>query len=334
MGRRFSPRGGAVSSWSKRELLTAESGSFTVPDGVFRLRVYTIGRGADGQPGSTRGGDGGAGGGCAWGEIAVTPGQIIPYSITSLATQFGDYLKASAGIGRDAPGVGTVLSTAVEYSGFAQGGYGGQGAASTNSTSPSHGGGGAASGSPLGDGGDGANGMQSGGGGGGWGRCLGSTYGHGAGVGGNAGYYSPSSSAAPGSSVSGTTYLPGRDQFSAFTDPLLAPCVGGLYTHATYRYGEPAPGVGGWQTMPGGYGAGSGADAVITYRGLGGFGGGGGGGRGAQTPAGCVDGSPGGYGGGGGGGGGTYSTGTPATTQGGPGGPGCIAIFYSPQEAA
>lgn len=330
MGRRLTQTVAPRFNQQRKALLTAPSGTFTVPAGVFRLKVYTIGKGADGKPGNTRGGDGGAGGGCAWGEIPVTPGQEIEYSIDALKSRFGDYLEATAGVGRDAPGVGTVLSAAVEYSGIARGGYGGQGRVSTNSNTPSPGGGGAASGSPLGDGGDGAHGSIKAAGGGGWGGCRGSSEGWGAGVGGDAGYYSPSSSAVPGRSVSGNAYLPGRDQFTAFTDPLLAPCTGGLYLRSTGA-DAPAPGVGGVLGAPGGYGSGSGGNASALSAYLGGFGGGGGGGLGATTPAGCFDGSSGGYGGGGGGGGGTHSTASPATTLAGPGGPGCIAIFWEPE---
>lgn len=324
--------------WQRKTLVTSGA-TFTVPAGVYMLRVYAIGKGADGEPGRQTGGDGGSGGGCAWGEIAVVPGQVIPVSITSALSRFGDLLEATAGVGRDAPGVGKILSPLVKSTGTAKGGLGGKGQKSSSGTTGTPGAGGAASGSPLGDGGNGATmlGPIAGGGGGAWGGWTGHYMGPGAGVGGDAASSNPSSSAAPGTAgtangVSAGTgsagYLIGRDQFTAFTDPLLAPCVGAIYLQTTYRTAISEPGCGGFYGMPGGYGAGSGGNTYKVYTGPGGFGGGGGGGMGVNDPALCISGSPGGYGGGGGGGGGTNTSATAAATNGGLGGPGCIAIFY------
>lgn len=302
----------AESFWLRRQLVTA-TGNFIVPAGISKVRAYAIGKGADGIAGTagSASGGGGSGGGCAWGDIDVTPGQIITCTISPTQTKFGAYLTATAGVGRLTPGTGT-KSVDVKNGGTALGGLGGAGI--TGST-VAGGGGGGASGSPLGAGGNGGIGgsdRQSGGGGG-WA--------------GNGGDSSTNTNSGAGGSVGAGTFVFGqgtfpqilaKDVFSRYTDPLLAPC----YSQEGFPSAEASvpildlpnwPGIGGRASggtfSRGGYGAGGGGGSGYGGGG-GGFGGGGGGG-----------GYNGGYGGGGGGG-------SASSTAPGSGGQGCIAVFW------
>lgn len=311
-------------------LLTSASGNFIVPSGITSIRAYTIGAGAAGTNGvtNTSSGNGGSGGGCAWGDIAVTPGQSIPYTITGSATTFSTFLSATAGVGRATPGAGTI-GGGVTNSGTATGGNGGLAATSGGSNG---GGGGGSSGSPIGTGGNGGIGFNAGvgGGGGGWGGAGSggaAGTGMGAGTGGNAGAY-PSSSATPGTSAVVGSYLRGRNLFGLFSDPLLIPCDGAIACGNvksitdTGVYGSTEDGCGGLNGFDGGYGAGGGGAVSIAsnFGGRGGFGGGGGG----AFPTSGVTGSQGGIGGGGGGG----NSSPTFSSNGGAGGAGAIAIFY------
>lgn len=305
--------------WVNKSLVTA-TGNFTVPAGVYKLRAYAIGPGAPGTAGgASASGNGGSGGGCAWGEIAVTPGQVIACTIDATKAQFGalPFLLASAGVGRTTPGTGT-KDASVTNGGTATGGQGGTGWSATNSG----GGGGGASGSPLGTGGNGGSALSSGsytGGGGGWGGD-GDYSGQGAGTGGSA---DPSNGPSASGGVMSNRYAPGRSQFTAYTDPLLAPCNSSLQQQQ-YTWADGTGGYGGnLQVIPG-YGGGAGPCATAystgSKDGRSIFGGGAGGGyQAAVFPGGNA-----GYGGGGGGGSSFSSSGGAAGT----GGPGCIAVFW------
>lgn len=73
--------------WTTREIKTT-SGTFTVPAGVYYLGIACVGKGGDGAPshnGTTQlnWAAGGGGGGVSFSLIKVTPGQQIPYTISS-----------------------------------------------------------------------------------------------------------------------------------------------------------------------------------------------------------------------------------------------------------
>lgn len=286
------------------------SGNFTVPNGIGKIKAYAIGQGAPGTTGGDglqnlvasggyggAGGAGGAGGGAAWGEINVTPGQVISCTITSSNTLFGPYLTATAGVGWTTPGTGSV-GTGVTNSGTATGGQGGLGgyAGFSNQLYPlsGGGGGGGASGSPLGVGKNGANGGVNqhptyrgfGGGGGGW-----------------------NTDGAAGSGGNATSIY--RGAFNQYSDLLLQPCASIVAGEdgAPLGYG----GGGGWigGGGPGGSSnAGSGGNVSAGSPGtIGGYGGGGSGGSGASMD-------------------GTTSGATKTGLAGGAGGPGCIVVFW------
>lgn len=299
--------------WLNAAIITS-SGDWTVPAGVSKIRAYAIGMGAPGTVGGSglqnltsnggyggKGGDGGSGGGCAWGDIAVAPGQQIPVTINAVNTLFGTYLTATAGVGRTTPGTGTV-GAGVANGGNATGGLGGTGAAAgaSNSSYPlsGGGGGGGASGSPLGTGKNGATGgvnshptYQSDNyiGGGGW------------------------NTAGSGTSNGNATAIY-RGVFNQYADLLLKPCASIVSGEdgASGGYG----GGGGWMGG-GGMGGNSNANSgggvsnyCAGYAGLiGGYGGGGGGGAGASMN-------------------GTTSGVTQAGLAGGAGGPGCVVVFW------
>lgn len=299
-----------------RTQLTASSGNFTVPAGITKIRAYAIGRGGDGAFGSggTTGGAGGGGGGCAWGDIAVTPGQVIPYTINSSGTVFGTYLTATNGqtgsiSARGAGGTAT-KSGAVLNGGTASGGEGGQA-----NSSRINGRAGGASGSPLGTGGGAPTGFPTDEGAGGWGNDGGPTYGGSPGGPGNGG-----PSGAGGSWDSILLSAPGRTQFTEFTDPLLAPCNSGIVgsrTAGLFLITGGNGGTGGGGTTPPTYGGGAGSPAAPQDRRSDSVFGGGAAGSGNSSYTG-------GYGGPGGGGGGGHGSGT----AGGTGGIGIICIFY------
>lgn len=287
--------------WLTKKIITA-TGSFTVPAGVFTLRAYAFGKGGDAVSLNTKGG---AGGGCAWGEIAVTPGQVIPTTIDSTQTLFGTYLTATAATGSTTAGTGSKDASVVN------GGTASGGVCSTNGL------GGASSGSPLGNGKGATVASYAGSS---WGAtAIAGDY-AGCGIGGKSnGEYC----GGPGGAATSTAMGPQLAYGAEFVDPLLAEC--NLRIPATYATGSTIvtvtnmpPGFGGNDLCKnGGLGSGGyGATALTTgsRAGDGGFGGGGGG-------AGTGTAGNGGFGGGGGcasGAGGTLGT----------GGPGAIVIFY------
>jgi len=176
-----SANNGCFSNW---QLFTA-NGTFTVPAGVTKIKVFVYGGGAGGGYGSVSGGGGGGAGGYAEGIYTVVPGT--PYTVTigsggaggvpvlpgtsGGTSSFGALISATGGSG----GASAALGGA---GGFGSGGYlnstlGNGGAASTD----------VLSGNGTGGGGTGANitggGFGGGAGGGGFG-------------GGNGGYASSS----------------------------------------------------------------------------------------------------------------------------------------------
>ena len=267
------------------------TGSFVVPADTYVIRGYAWGAGADGT--STQGG---AGGGCAYGDIAVTPGETVSVSISS-----GTAIVTTASIARltGSPASGTTPGSASKHAavtngGSYRGGYGYLGGTY----------GGAASGSPLGNGGDSAAHQ----GGTAWGGYIGFSWaGAGVGQGGKS-----SASAYPGG---GSLRTPAN----AFTDPLLRGLTGsggtGFSSAASAHGGDGGPGGGGGGAPHGG---GTGGEGGV------GAGGGGGGARGGNSlfggggGSGSTSGGNGGLGGGGGG----------AGAKPGTGGAACVLIYY------
>lgn len=313
--------------WANWTLITANGGTFTVPDGRSKIRAYVFGKGGDGS--SSAGGGGGGGGGCTFGTIPCKPGDVFTFSITSgaaLKKGAANYLSANNGSnGSGATGgsggtAGTVGGgLGITSSGAYAGGAGGNGNGS------GLGGGGGSSGSPLGSGKVGAPSNTTGAGGGGWGSA-GNEYG-GGGVG---------SQAATQYTLSGAYAINGqaasRDWSNAFTDPLLRPCN---FAMPQYGFGRcPATTL---DAMNAGPGSGGGrTNTGASFGGAGGLGGGGGPGYGGGSSAG-----DGGFGGGGGaqssattgragnggvggGGGGQSGTGSSAGTGGAAG----VVIFW------
>ena len=259
------------------------SNTLTVPAGCYVMRPYAFGAGAAGVT-TTSGG----GGGCAYGDIAVVPGQTVTLTISAGVSTvvYGGVTLLTANAAS-----GVTAGTASKHASVTNGGAysGGTGAASS---------GGASSGSPLGTGN--AGGTSSGGGGGWGGAGSSSGSGGGGGVGGS-----------PSASHGGP----------CLTSPSSDPLLFGLTGSQPAVYGASpgmlaVPGIGGIASTiegsPGGFGAGGGPGAGSVNGGAGGFGGGGGGTNGSNT------GGAGGYGGGGGGG----------ITAGGAGGSAVIRIYY------
>ena len=166
--------GAAIKTWTA---MTA-TGSYTVPAGVTSIRAYAFGKGGDGSADPT-GGYSGAGGGCAYGDIAVTPGSTVSISISSgVATvTYGGITMLTANPGANAVSTGAAGGTATRHASVTNGGAfaGGNGSTSTGT-------GGASSGSPLGAG---SNGTGSGGSG--WGGVGGNNNSGGGGGGGAGG---------------------------------------------------------------------------------------------------------------------------------------------------
>lgn len=303
-------------NWANWTLITANGGTFTVPDGRSKIRAYVFGKGGDGA--SILSGGGGGGGGCTFGTIPCKPAEVFTFEkvSTTAALKKGTttYLLANDGAstststGAAGGAAGTVgAGLGITSSGAYAGGAGGS----------TYGGGGS-SGSPLGNGKNGATGI---GGGGGWGVAGNGDGGGGVGALG-----------ATANSLSGPDYFRvegcSRDWSNAFTDPLLRPCN---WTSPTPNYGaldsagnrsgpSGGAGQGGGRNYTaghggkGGLGGGGGTSTSSTYySGDGGFGGGGGsGGNGINA----------GNGGYGGGGGGAYSA------SAGVGGSACVIIFW------
>lgn len=101
---------------------TAGTSTFTVPDGVTRIRARVVGGGGGaGGSGAGRTGGGGAGGGYAESWIAVTPGQVLTIIVGSLGSgglvsgaggnggtsSVSGFLSASGGLGGAGGGTGT-----------------------------------------------------------------------------------------------------------------------------------------------------------------------------------------------------------------------------------
>lgn len=195
---------------SKTWTAVTATGTYTVPTGVGSIRVYAFGGGGNG----TRNGTscaGGGGGGCAFGDLAVTAGEVYTVTISSgvaTVTRSGTtYYTANKGTNASGATPGTGGSASKDASVTNGGAYtGGNGAVS---------GGGGSSASPLGNGYDGSTS----GGGGGWGG-VGSLGGGGAGgAGGDGG------GGSGGAATGNTQYSGGIGRYlgNAFTDPLLAP---------------------------------------------------------------------------------------------------------------
>ncbi|AJJ21041.1 glycine-rich domain-containing protein [Yersinia intermedia] len=102
--------------------LTAGTFTFTVPDGVTRIRARAVGSGGGaGGSGAGRTGGGGGGGGYAESWITVTPGQVLTITVGSAgngggvsgagsnggASSISGFLSASGGLGGAGGGVGT-----------------------------------------------------------------------------------------------------------------------------------------------------------------------------------------------------------------------------------
>ena len=259
------------------------SNTLTVPAGCYVMRPYAFGAGADGTTANS-----GGGGGCAYGDIAVVPGQTVTLTISAGVSTvvYGGVTLLTANAAS-----GVTAGTASKHASVTNGGAYSGGAGTTGSQP-----GGASSGSPLGTGYPGGNSV---GAGGGWGGAGAASAGGGGGVGG-----------AGGASRGGPCLT------VPSTDPLLFGLTG--YQPAVYGATPPCvgvPGIGGVSATiegaPGGFGAGAGPGAGVVVGGVGGFGGGGGSGNGANGGAG-------GYGGGGGHG----------STGGGAGGAAVIRIYY------
>lgn len=248
------------------------SATFVVPPDTYTIRPYTIGAGAAGN-GSTLGG---AGGGCAYGDIAVTPGQSVALSISAGVAKVSiggvDLLIANPGTA----GSGGAGGTATKHASVTNGGAyaGGAGASFSGAR------GGSSSGSPLGPG---VTNTYATTGGAGWGGQGGPGVGTGGGVGG------------PGTTTAGGPGLP-LDS----TDPLLRGLtgLGGMTGTATNQNGgNGGPGAGGGAPNGTGIGGQSGMGAGgAANGGVAGFGGGagagssslpgfGGGGQGATAGA-------------------------------------------------
>lgn len=262
------------------------STTFVVPADTYVIRPYAFGKGGDATSTAS-----GGGGGCAYGDIAVTPGTSVTLSISAGVAKVTisgvDLLIAN-------PASGVTAGTASKHASVTNGGAYSGGAGLTAASA-----GGASSGSPLGAGFAGA----AAGAAAGWGGQGGGGGGGGVGNGG---------------SVSGA----GDGLAVPSSDPLLRDLTG-LGPFVVSATGGPGmnggPGAGGGASGSarggrGGFGGGGGSGGTASPGGDGGFGGGGGGGGTTGT---------GGNGGFGGGGGKSNSGSTHGT-----GGPAVIRIYY------
>ena len=322
------------------------STTYTVPAGITTIRAYAVGAGGNGgyaDP-STYHQTSGAGGGMAYGDFAVTPGQTVTITISNrIATvSYGGTTLLTGNPGAHAVDGGTSQAaggTATKHSSVTNGGAysgGNGGYLSASGTGV----GGASAGSPLGNG---ARAVKGGGAGIGAAGGTWNSYG-----GGGAG---------SGSTGSGTDYVSGgagpdcrgRDgaRYALYTDPLLKNCVmPGIPGHVGYNnspghyyYSEAPTGVGGyivqsvspytiWNAGTGGSFAGGGSNGINVpgsndnFAGDGGIlaGGGASGGNSAEYWPGH-----GGYGGGGGSG----QTTSGQFGQRGLGGSACVWIFHT-----
>jgi len=324
------------SSATKTWTSITSTGTYTVPAGVTSIRVYAFGAGGNGATStsiSTPAG-GGGGGGCAYGDLAVTPGDVFTGTISSGVATFTKsattYLTANNGsVGTTS--AGGAGGTASKDASVTNGGAYSGGAGGFSTANVGYGGG--SSGSPLGAGYTGGALTSTGpSGGGGWGG-VGGLAGGGMGGGatttaatGNAGAGAGGpSTAVPYSLIGGIS----RTFFNAFTDPLLSGCTsqGGFGVgfvagnSILMAVGNAGNGAGG--------GTGNTADTLAQFNS--GWGGMGGGGGGASISVASAFARAGGstFGGGGGG---AYSTGssTPKAIGGSPtytgGGGGALAV--------
>ena len=279
--------------------------TLTVPDGLSTVRFYVGGRGGNGgkpASGTTGGCGGGGGGGFAFGDLAVTAGDVVDVTFSAGVSQVrlngavvatanpgSNGAHSATGITSSAAGGTASIGAQVLNGGAYAGGVGGF----VNATSSSRGaGGGGSCGSPLGVGGSGGSSSgsaTSGSGGGiggpGWSSATTNSGGGGAGEGGALTY-------AGGSTSDGTS----RGLLTSFADPLLKHATGPRGTSAfpgTGGFGAPGGDFGGGGTAgsnngsAGGLmGGGSGHASGVSYAGgAGGYGGGGGGGFAAAPPA-------------------------------------------------
>lgn len=315
--------------WGNWQLITADGGTFTVPDGRSKIRAYVFGKGGDGA--DANGGGGGGGGGCTYGTIPCKPGDVFTLDKTTgavLKKGATTYLSASNGSNASGTTAGAGASAGTVAGGLGitnSGAYGG-GNGYNGYAAGYLGGGGGASGSPLGTGKN-STGSASYVSGGGWGSD-GNEYG-GGGVG---------SQVATSLTLSGpyavNSEAAARDWSNAFTDPLLMPCnfVNPQYSisrlvASNIGVMNAAPGTGGGRTNTGtaaggkgGIGGGGGPGSGAGAGGDGGFGGGGG----AAAYGSGVTAAPG-NGGIGGGGAGTSNS---ANQSPGTGGAGAVIIFW------
>lgn len=312
--------------------------NFTVPAGVTSVRAYAVGGGGDGgvPPSGNYYNTSGAGGGMAYGDIAVTPGDtlnlVISSKVATVAKNSGSVLLTGNPGANAADGTvsNAAAGTATKDASVTNGGaYSGGAGGYMNATS---GPGGAGAGSPLGVGC--AGGAKDGAGG--IGNTTWNSY-----CGGGAG---------SGSTGGGTDYVSGgagpdqkgRDNviYPYFTDPLIAGCTqpgerantdqGWYYSYPHYT----PTGVGGEfdnrtanrshgnaGSFGGGAGSPNGSGTGSVWAGNGGMlcGGGGAGCNAGQTS----QGGNGGYGGGGGG-----SSNQSGSAGRGQGGAACIVLIY------
>lgn len=263
----------------ENHLLVTSTSTFTVPPDTYALRGYAVGRGGDGFSHASTW-RGGAGGGMAYGDMAVQPGQVVSIDITSGVVQV---IVSGVTLLTGNPASGhTTAGTASIHASVRNGGAYSGGVSAL--------GGGASSGSPLGGGV-----IASSTGGCGWGGASAGEGGGGVG-------------AAPSTPSSGG---PGLSPTAVITEPLLRTLIGlgGAGTQAAGDSGaDGGPGGGGGKGGAsgvggkGGFGGGGGRGQPS---GAGGFGGGGGGAVNST-------GGSGGYGGGGGGSNSASGAGGPA----------------------
>lgn len=295
-----------------RKLVTQSTTTLTIPAGCYKVRAYVGGKGGDGRSGAAPTGAG-SGGGFAFGDIAVAPGEIIDVNITAGAAKVlsgvTELLVANPGV-NGSSSANVSGGSAVKHASVTNGGAysGGLGKYSASGYP-----GGGSCGSPLGNGFD-AGAATSDTGGGGIGGTAGGRNGGGVGGGG------ASSGGSGGAGGGATSTKPGAGRAIPFTDPLLIGCIGAGISASVQVVIPAPPGAGGSGTTvagsvagSGGFGGGGGASG-----GSAGYGGNGGelGGGGGSTADG--------YGGGslacGGGGAGGIA--------GGAGGPATVWIFY------
>ncbi len=92
------------------QTISPGSGNFTVPSGVYLIRVHTWGGGGGGGGCATASGGGGGGGGLSMGTLSVTPGQTIAYSCGAGGTG-GSSSPTDGGDGGDTTFTGVTTAT-------------------------------------------------------------------------------------------------------------------------------------------------------------------------------------------------------------------------------